>query len=77
MVKRAAAALLWFYAAAWACNFFTVFAGISPVIGIGVAAIVGLFVGLDPLALIWPRRAQSPRRVSEVVSASAVMPGQI
>ncbi len=77
MLKRAVAALLWFYAMAWAFNFLAVFAGFPQAIGTGIAAMSGLLVGLDPLALIWSKRITPASEVGDVVRAPAALPGRI
>jgi hypothetical protein len=53
MFKRAAAALLWFYAVVWAFNFISAFTGMPHVFGVLVGVAAAAFVGLDPLGVIW------------------------
>ena len=53
MIKRVATALLWLFAVAWAGNFLTAYLGVPQVIGGVVASATALFVGVDPLHLLW------------------------
>ena len=59
MKKRAAAAILWFYAGWYAGASIAFVAGLSPVLGpiLGIAA--AAIVGVDPRRMIWTRRAVS------------------
>ena len=77
MFKRAFATGLWFYATVWAFNFLAAFAGMSPVIGVGIATIVALFVGLDPLTLIWSKPAHRQVHADGVARPSSALPSQI
>jgi hypothetical protein len=58
MVKRLASATLWFIVVGWGLNFVTLLLGLSEVIGLIVAAIVALFLGVDPMHLLWPERVR-------------------
>jgi hypothetical protein len=53
MVKRIASGTLWFVAVGWGFNLLGLITGTPPVMGFVFGAVVGAFVGLDPLHLFW------------------------
>jgi hypothetical protein len=59
MKKRAAAAILWFYAGWYAGASIAFIAGLSPVLGPILGAAAATFVAGDPRHVIWTRRAVS------------------
>jgi hypothetical protein len=59
MVKRIAAAVLWFISLSAASEYATLIAGVPPVLGLALAGAVSAFVGLDPLDLFWTVRDKS------------------
>lgn len=61
MVKRIASAAIWFLAVGWALNYVTLMMGVPSIVGLGIAAAVSAFVGLDPLHLVWADGATSPK----------------
>lgn len=70
MVKRVASAALWFISVGAAFEYLTLMTGLHPAVGFVVATSVGAFFGLDPLHVIWTKRAASAtpsRRVSTPV----------
>jgi hypothetical protein len=60
MVKRIAASALWFLAVGWGFNYVSAITGVSPILGMAIAAAFGTFVGIDPLHLFWPVQAALP-----------------
>jgi hypothetical protein len=77
MVKRIASASLWFLAVGWGFNYLSAITGMSPIIGMAVAAAVGTFVGIDPLNLFWPERVASPvTRARDAVQVSGAFQTQ-
>jgi hypothetical protein len=78
MTKRIGSAALWFVAIGWGFNYIAALTGMSPAIGMAIAAWVGAFVGLDPLHLFWaaPIRAEAgPAR--DAVPVSGAMQTQV
>jgi hypothetical protein len=78
MVKRIAAAVLWFISLSAASEYATLIAGVPPVLGLALAGAVSAFVGLDPLHLLWSVRDKStdaarstPVHASHVVRSQA------
>lgn len=73
MVKRVAAALLWFYAGWYAGAMIAWFLGLGPALGpiLGTAA-AGIIAG-DPRHVIWPRQNRETReRVQALARSSQV-----
>jgi hypothetical protein len=66
MIKRVAAALLWFYATWYAWNVIAAFTGMTELAGPVLAAAVAAFLAGDPLGRIW-----SGTRTRPVAQASA------
>lgn len=61
MVKRIAAAVLWFYAILVVWNMIAAFSGLSAFIGPIVAAGIAALVAGDPMHKIWPQRVATER----------------
>jgi hypothetical protein len=59
MKKRAAAAILWFYAGWYAGASIAFVAGLSPMLGPILGTAAAAIVGVDPRRMIWTRRAVS------------------
>jgi hypothetical protein len=72
MVKRLASVTIWFLSVGWAFNYVSAITGMSPILGIAVAAAVSAFVGLDPLHLIWPVASTASEPVAETASPGRV-----
>jgi hypothetical protein len=62
MFKRIVAASLWFYGAWTAAAVAAWLVGTPHELGPIVGLAAGLFVGLDPKHVIWPRAAHVPNR---------------
>ena len=78
MVKRIASASLWFLAVGWGFNYLSAITGVSPVIGMAIAAALSAFVGLDPLHLFWPERISSPAtRTRHIAQVSGALQTQV
>jgi hypothetical protein len=60
MVKRIFSGVMWFIAVGWGVNLLSLVTGTTQILGIALGAAVGTFVGMDPLHLIWPVRAEAP-----------------
>jgi len=61
MVKRVASAALWFISVGAAFEYITLMTGLNPTVGLVVAAAVAAFFGLDPLRMIWTKRAEAAK----------------
>ena len=64
MSKRIVAGVFWFLAIGYFWNFAGAMWGFPPAIGTVVALSVALFVGLDPLGVLWKR--QPTRRIARI-----------
>jgi len=60
MVKRIFSGVTWFIAVGWGVNLLSLVTGTPQILGIALGVAVGTFVGMDPLHLIWPVRAEAP-----------------
>ena len=72
MVKRIASATLWFVAVGWGFNLLGLITGTPPIMGFAVGIVAGAFVGIDPMHLFWPVKAQAVAG-RDAVSAKGVL----
>ena len=78
MVIRILSSSLWFIAAGWGFNLLSQVTGAPPVAGIAFAAAVATFVGVDPLHLFWPVKAQAPVGLErDTTSVAGALPTQV
>ena len=64
MAKRIVAGVFWFLAVGYFWNFAGAMWGFPPMLGSVLALAVALFVGIDPLGVIWKR--QPTRRIARI-----------
>jgi hypothetical protein len=79
MLKRSAAALLWFLAG-WCCyELAWSLTGIPRSFGPVVGTVLAVFVTADPLALFWPRssHAMDPTTIGDRNGADALQSGAL
>lgn len=62
--------MLWLMSIGWALNFISAYGGLPQVIGPIVALAIAMFVGVDPLHLIWSAEVP-PKSLDPLKSATA------
>jgi hypothetical protein len=67
MGKRVLIGVFWFLAFAYMFQFAGAMYGIPPELGILISLGIGLFIGMDPFAVLWKRRPS--RRIATIPAA--------